>query len=65
MKRAKPRKPAAIRCRIESVDFTGAAAAGLRESAAVLVCSCGAVTTSGEWERHRGPIQSYAAVRVA
>lgn len=40
---------------IVSVAFVDTAARGLPSSEAPLECSCGEVTTSGEYTTHRGP----------
>lgn len=39
---------------IEEVRFSQARAQGLRDEDAPLLCSCGAVVTSGTWDLHRG-----------
>ena len=48
--------------RIVVVNFQQTAERGLPSSAAPILCTCGEVTTSGEWEHHRG--QTAAQQRV-
>jgi len=45
---------------IERVEFQANADAGRPTSEAPVWCSCGAVTTSGEWDLHRGPTSDTA-----
>lgn len=42
---------------IETVNFQQMAEQGRPMSEAPLRCSCGAWTTSGGWDAHRGPTQ--------
>lgn len=54
-----------VRHTIEAVGFQEAAERGRPSSEAVLRCSCGTVTTSGQWDAHRGLTASQTTMAQA